>query len=106
MDKILEEAQHLNKILVDSDVYQNYLYAKKNLDEESEKLLIEYKKLYCKYSNGDMEFEQEKILSSIYSKLMLNKNSRLFIQNELALTQLIKEIYSKLIENIEVDLFE
>ncbi len=106
MDKIMEKVRELNEILVDSDVYQNYFYAKEKLSGEAKQLVVEYKSLRNKYLREGMDFEKEKILSSVYSKLMLNEASRVFIQNELELTKLIKQIYIKLAENIEVEIFD
>jgi Protein of unknown function (DUF964). len=106
MNEILECVEKLNKILVDSDVYQNYLYAKKNLDTEDTKLLTEFKNLYAKFVEADKNFEYEKILSNMYSKLMLRENTRLFLQKELEMTQCMRQIYSGIAKNLDVELFD
>lgn len=106
MNEILECVEKLNKILVDSDVYQNYLYAKKNLDAEDTKLLTEFKNLYAKFVETDKNFEYEKILSNMYSKLMLRENTRLFLQKELEMTQCMRQIYSGIAKNLDVELFD
>lgn len=106
MNEILECVEKLNKILVDSDVYQNYLYAKKNLDAEDTKLLTEFKNLYAKFVEADKNFEYEKILSNMYSKLMLRENTRLFLQKELEMTQCMRQIYLGIAKNLDVELFD
>ena len=73
MKKILEYTNELKKILVDSDVYQNYLLAKKNLSNEDLELIKKYKQLHLDFVNKkNNSFETEKIISSLYSKLNLN----------------------------------
>lgn len=106
MDKIIKKVEELNKILVGSDVYQNYLYAKENLDDQSRQLVSVYKKLYHKYLSEGMDFEREKILSSEYTKLMFNERVKIFLQNESELMALIRKIYIKFAENLEVEMFE
>lgn len=106
MKKILECAEELKKILVDSDVYQNYLLAKKNLSDEDFELIKKYKQLHIDFiNNKNNSFETEKIISSLYSRLNLNPRTRDFLKSELVLTDCLKKIYIKIGESLDLNVF-
>lgn len=106
MDEIFECVDKLTTILVNSDVYQNYLLAKKNLDTGDMDLLREFKNLHFKFVNSKQNnFDTEKIISNLYSKLILKPQTRSFLQNELLLTECIKKIYTKFSEALEIETF-
>ena len=106
MDKILESVDNLTTNLLSSDIYQNYLLAKKNLDTDDLNLLREFKNLHFKFVNGiQNNFDAEKIISSIYSKLMLKPKTRTFLQSELLLTECIKKIYTQFSDAIDIETF-
>ena len=106
MEKVLLEADELVKVLTDSSVYQNYLSSKRDLQPSDVNLLSEYKSLHFKFVEGQASsFDDEKIISSLYSRLMLNLRTRSFLQNELLLTQCLKRIYEKIGAGIKLDVF-
>ena len=106
MKKILDCVDELKKILVDSDVYQNYLLAKKNLSDEELALIKEYKRLHIDFINKKSNsFEDEKIISSLYSRLNLNPRTHDFLKSELILTDCLKEIYIKIGEDLDINVF-
>lgn len=106
MDEILQYVDKLTKILVNSDVYQNYLLAKKNLNNSDLKLMTEFKKLHKEFiSSGSNNFDKEKLISHLYSNLMLKAETRLFLESELNLTNCMKEIHMRISDGINIDVF-
>ena len=93
----------LKGILIKSQVYKDYLSAKNRLDKGSRDLLNEYKKQVGIKKN---DFEHEKYVSNLYAKLMLMTPTRGFLEAELELINCIREIYIKISEDINIDVFD
>ena len=106
MQVIMSGVDNLKKILIDSDVYQNYLLAKKNLTSADTELINQYKKLHLDFTNKkNNDFESEKLISSVYSRLNINPRTSDFLKTELALTNCLKEIYIKLSDDLDINVF-
>ncbi|MBQ9491390.1 MAG: YlbF family regulator [Firmicutes bacterium] len=90
-------------VLIKSQIYKDYLSAKNCLDEDSRDLLNEYKKQIRIKKN---DFEHEKYVSNLYAKLMLIESARKFFKAESELINCIKEIYIKISEDINIDVFD
>lgn len=92
----------LKDVLIRSQIYKDYLSAKNRLDKDSRDLLNEYKKQIRIKEN---DFEHEKYVSNLYAKLMLMTPTREFLKIESELINCIKEIYIKISEDINIDVF-
>ena len=103
MGEIYDFACNLKNILIESAVYKNYLSAKNCLDDDCKNLLNEYKR-QIRIKKDD--FEHEKYVSSLYSKLMLIDPTRKFLEAEAELINCIKKIYIKTSEDLNVDVFD
>lgn len=93
----------LKNVLIKSQIYKDYLSAKNCLDKDSRDLLNEYKKQIRIKKN---DFEHEKYVSNLYAKLMLIESARKFFKAESELINCIKEIYIKISEDINIDVFD
>lgn len=102
-DKIYDCIRNLKDVLIKSQIYKDYLSAKNCLDKDSRDLLNEYKKQIRIKEN---DFEHEKYVSNLYAKLMLIKPTREFLKVESKLINCIKEIYIKISEDINIDVFD
>lgn len=101
--KIYDCIRDLKDILIKSQIYKDYLSAKNCLDKDSRDLLNEYKQQIRIKKN---DFEHEKYVSNLYAKLMLMTPAREFLKIESELVNCIKEIYMKISEDINVDVFD
>ena len=101
--KIYDCICDLKNVLIKSQIYRDYLSAKNRLDKDSRDLLNEYKKQIRIKKN---DFEHEKYVSNLYAKLMLIESARKFFKAESELINCIKEIYIKISEDINIDVFD
>ena len=101
--KIYDCICDLKNVLIKSQIYRDYLSAKNRLDKDSRDLLNEYKKQIRIKKN---DFEHEKYVSNLYARLMLIESARKFFKAESELIKCIKEIYIKISEDINIDVFD
>jgi len=106
LKEILDQADNLVKNLFESDIYKNYLEARKKLNQEDLVLIRQLKKLQKEFVTVNNNFENEKLLSNIYAKLCLANNTRRFLESELKLTEFIKILNIKLSNAIKLDYFD
>lgn len=102
MDEISVAVSNLKNVLLNSDVYKNYLLARKELSVSEFNMLTDYKNKKRDWNGG---FEHEKFISNMYANLMLIENTRKFLAAETELVCRIRNICEKIGENLDIDVF-
>ena len=113
IDNILKLAEDLVENLKKSDVYCDFLNAKKNVDDNPElkEKILKYKKLnfeyQCKIMNeANVSFDEEKHISSMYHTLLLDAEAKFFLESEKKLVELLDRIYNIISGPCEIEMFD
>ena len=100
---IKSDIKKINKALIDSNIYREYLDALNNLSEKEIKSIREFK-LKIK-APQQRNFYEKKSISNEYSDLLLNDKINIFLCCEQKLIKSIQDIYSGLLDGVNIELF-
>ncbi len=114
MDIVNETVNLADKIsdsIKDSQIYKDYRTALSKIEKDAE-LMERIRQLKIKHIdfandriNGIEDFNKEKYISQEFFKVMLNENARIYFMNEEKLVNLIADVYTKVIEKCDLNLF-
>jgi len=102
-DNIFDLADKILNCIKESKVYNDYLDAKNNVEDDTE--IMEKIKFYKIkdlefqnkiIQNQTVSFDEEKYMSELYFNLMLNPKSKRFIESEKNMINLMGSIYERL----------
>lgn len=109
--EVLEMAGKISEIIKQSSTYveyeraKDYLKDKPKLMEKINSLKIKHMEYAEERNRGQENFDKEKYISQEFYKLMLNENVDTFLMNEEKLVQTISQIYLKVAEQCNLDIF-
>lgn len=109
--EVLEMAAKISEIIKQSSTYVEYERAKEYLKDKPElmekinTLKVKHMEYAEERNRGQENFDKEKYISQEFYKLMLNDNVDTFLMNEEKLVQTISQIYFKVAEQCNLDIF-
>jgi len=107
---ILNQAAQISAEIASSDLYQRYLLAQTAVesDENLRDGIAEYKRLQAELHNkhelGEVNFDSEKHVSSVYWGLMLHPAAAEYLRSERELAVLLVGVIEKITDSIELSL--
>ncbi len=110
-EEVLEMAAKISEIIKQSSTYveyekaKDYLKDKPELMEKINTLKIKHMEYAEERNRGQENFDKEKYISQEFYKLMLNDNVDTFLMNEEKLVQTISQIYLRVAEQCNLDIF-
>ncbi len=111
MDTVIETAHRLVAELEASEPYTRYVACYDAIKDNFECIfkIKEYKRLQfeflAKESQGNPpNYDEEKILSKLYSDLLLDEKTNAFFESEKALLKLLNEVYAIIGNSFKLDL--
>ncbi len=109
--EVLDMAARISEIIKQSSTYveyeraKDYLKDKPELMEKINTLKIKHMQYAEERNRGQENFDKEKYISQEFYKLMLNDNVDTFLMNEEKLVQTISQVYLKVAEQCNLDIF-
>ncbi len=115
MEDIVQSAQSLAHMLINSDIYKNYNDAKAEIKTRPDllKKIEEYKSLNMRYqlsmikeNENPPSFDDEKRLSYMFQQLIADEKSRQFLESEKKLFTLMERIYDIIGTACKIEFFD
>lgn len=104
-------ADEIAESIKNSQIYKDYRTALFKIEEDAE-MMEKIKQLKIKHLeyandrvNGIEDFNKEKYISQEFFKVMLNEDVRIYFMNEEKLVNLIAEVYTRVAEKCDLNLF-
>jgi len=111
IDSLFKLTDNLTDAIKKSKYYNDYIISKENIKKNPElhKEVADFKKIHMDFqrrkNNGDnISFDYEKSVSKKYHTLILNKDVKMFFENEQALIKLLGEIYNRITSECTIEL--
>lgn len=105
--EIKDKAEELSKMILNSDIYNDFIKAKRKLEENPElnNRVNEYrgKNFSIQNSVADNKLEQLRNLENEYRDVLINTVTREFLNAELVLCRTIKNINEIIVSKIALD---
>ena len=96
------KAEALVLSIKESRVYKEYIEAYNKLTRTEMEKLRSFKQIES--NNSPLNFEEEKIISNLYTVLILNKNIKTFIEKERAVCAMLSLVFD-IIDSVDLFMF-
>ena len=103
-------AKQISELIKKTDKYKEYQEAKqvihsdKNLHKKVNDFIQKHTAFLYAMKDGSASFEQERYLSQEFHKLMLNRNVYIYLTATLEFTEMLANVFTASVEELDIDM--